>query len=219
MKQIAIYGAGGLGREILLLIQQINRAVATWEIVGFFDDGVPVHTLINGFSVLGNLATLNQWADSLAVLIAIGKPGIKRSVVGQINNPAVWFPTLVHPSVALADENIVTLGAGSILCAGTTLTVNILIGQHVLISPNCTIGHDAILGDFCALMPGVSVAGEVTLSTGVYVGTGAVLINQISVGADSLIGAGAVVIRSIPPNCTAVGVPARPIRFYDHPTI
>ncbi len=214
MKPIAIYGAGGLGRELLLLIQQINRTAPGWIIIGFFDDAVTAGTLINGFPVLGNLAVLNQWPDSLAVVPAIGNPRVKRSVVGKITNAMVWFPALIHPSVNLTADNRVSLGEGCILSAGVILTVNISIGRHVFVNLNCTIGHDALLGDFCALMPGVCVSGEVILSEGVYVGTGAVLLNQIAVGADSLIGAGAVVTRSIPPNCTAIGIPARPTRFH-----
>lgn len=214
MKQIAIYGAGGLGRELLLLIQQINRASPTWLVVGFFDDGVPVGTLVNGVPVLGGLATLNQWPDSLAVVVAIGQPGVKRSVAEQINNPSVWHPTLVHPTIMLADENFTVLGEGSVLAAGTILMTNIVIGRHVFISLNCTIGHDAVLGDFCALMPAVNVSGEVTLNAGVYAGTSAVLLNRITIGANTVVGAGAVVTRSLPENCTAVGVPARPIHFH-----
>ncbi len=215
MNPIAIYGAGGMGREILLLIQQINRVSAAWDIIGFFDDGVPAGTVINGFPVLGNLVKLNKWPDPLALVVAIGQPGVKRVIVNQITNPLVWFPTLVHPSVVLSDDNFSTIGEGSILNAGTLLTVNITIGRHVFIHLSGTIGHDTTLGDFCALMPRVSVSGEVVLGEGVYVGTGATVSNRTSVGADTIVGAGAVVINSLPPNCTAVGVPARPIRFHE----
>ncbi|MDR1459358.1 MAG: serine acetyltransferase, partial [Bacteroidales bacterium] len=39
MKDIAIYGAGGLGREIACLIRHINENEPTWNLIGFFDDG------------------------------------------------------------------------------------------------------------------------------------------------------------------------------------
>ena len=39
MKDIAIFGVGGFGREVLALIQDINRVEPQWNIVGFFDDG------------------------------------------------------------------------------------------------------------------------------------------------------------------------------------
>ena len=64
-------------------------------------------------------------------------------------------------------------------------------------------------------MPGINVSGEVELEEGAYVGTGAKIINQITVGQNSTIGAGAVVSKSIPSNCTAVGIPAKPIKFHE----
>ena len=40
MKKIAIYGAGGFGREVACLLNKINEVEPTWDLVGFFDDGV-----------------------------------------------------------------------------------------------------------------------------------------------------------------------------------
>lgn len=206
-----------MGRELALLIHQINQGQPTWTIVGFFDDGVAAGQVINNIAVLGNLTTLNQWPNPLAVVMAIGNPTVKRSVVGQLTNTLLSFPTLIHPSVALTTEHFCTMGAGSVLSAGTRLTTNITIGRHVFVNLNCTIGHDAVIGDFSALMPGVHVSGEVMLGAEVYVGTGAVLRNRVSVGDGTTVGAGAVVVQSLPGYCTAVGTPARPIRFHPPP--
>ena len=56
--------------------------------------------------------------------------------------------------------------------------------------------------------------GEVVLEEAVYVGTGAKIINQLTIGKNTTIGAGAVVSKSLPENCTAVGIPAKPIKFH-----
>ena len=61
-------------------------------------------------------------------------------------------------------------------------------------------------------MPTVNISGEVLMEECVYVGTGAKIINQINIGSNSIIGAGAVVTKDIPPNSTAVGIPAKPLR-------
>jgi len=53
------------------------------------------------------------------------------------------------------------------------------------------------------------------IEKGVYVGTGAKIINQLRIGEQTTIGAGAVVSKSLPANCTAVGIPAKPIKFHD----
>lgn len=40
LKDIAIFGVGGFGREVLALIKDINKVTPTYIIVGFFDDGL-----------------------------------------------------------------------------------------------------------------------------------------------------------------------------------
>ena len=40
MKKIAIYGAGGFGREVLTLINDINKINPQYQVIGFFDDGI-----------------------------------------------------------------------------------------------------------------------------------------------------------------------------------
>ena len=77
------------------------------------------------------------------------------------------------------------------------------------------VGHDSVIGDYSAFMPSVNISGEVTIGKGVYVGTGAKIINQLGIGEYTIVGAGAVVAKSLPAHCTAVGVPAKPIKFHD----
>jgi len=38
MKKVIIIGAGGVGREVALIINQINNFKPTWNIIGFLDD-------------------------------------------------------------------------------------------------------------------------------------------------------------------------------------
>lgn len=67
MTDIAIYGVGGFGREVLTLIQDINSAEQVYNLVGFFDDGVTKGTVVNGFPVLGGADDLNGWTGDIAV--------------------------------------------------------------------------------------------------------------------------------------------------------
>ncbi|HIR89371.1 MAG TPA: hypothetical protein IAC96_10500 [Candidatus Fimimorpha faecalis] len=49
----------------------------------------------------------------------------------------------------------------------------------------------------------------------VFIGARAVILGNITIGKNSKIGAGAVVLTDVPPNCTAVGVPAKIIKRED----
>ena len=40
MKDIAIYGAGGFGREVACLLRRINEQAPKWNLIGFFDDDI-----------------------------------------------------------------------------------------------------------------------------------------------------------------------------------
>ena len=209
---IAIFGAGGFGREVSMLIQHINAAEPCWEIIGFFDDGMPKNTRINDWFVLGGLKDLNNWPNPLAVVFALGIPGVKKNVIERVNNSNLTFPNLIHPAAILGPQKYLNIGEGCIICAGTIITTNISVGKHVIFNLVCTVGHDVIIGDFCSFMPGCNISGEVNIGAASFWGTGAKVINRKNVGSDTVIGAGAVVISDIPPHTTAVGIPAKVIR-------
>ena len=76
------------------------------------------------------------------------------------------------------------------------------------------MGHDAVIGDYCVINPGTNVSGKVRVSECSNLGTGSKVIQGICIGSGTTIGAGAAVINDIPPNCVAVGVPAKPIKFF-----
>jgi sugar O-acyltransferase (sialic acid O-acetyltransferase NeuD family) len=125
------------------------------------------------------------------------------------------FETIIHPHVERSQW--IEVGDGTVICAGNILTTNIVLGNHVQINLDCTIGHDVIMGDYATLAPGVHISGCVHLGKRVYVGTGAVILNgtqeePILIDDDAVIGAGACVTKSVPAGLTVVGVPAKPLQ-------
>ncbi|MBT9393329.1 acetyltransferase [Hymenobacter sp. NST-14] len=208
-QQLAIFGAGGLGREVLVLLRQLNALAPTWELVGFYDDQPPATDLIHGLRYLGNAQDLNATPTPLAVAVAVGSSRSRAAVVSRLTSPQLSFPTLIHPGVSTESFQHLHIGPGCLITQGCILTTDIRLGRHVLLNLGCTVGHDAVLEDFCSLMPHANVGGEAHLAEGVYLGTNATVLNQVRVGARTILGAGAVAIRDLPADCTAVGVPAR----------
>ena len=78
MKDIAIFGVGGFGREVLTLIQDINKVEPTWNVIGFFDDGYEIGYESHGLKVLGGTKELSEWKTPLALTIAIGTQESRR---------------------------------------------------------------------------------------------------------------------------------------------
>jgi sugar O-acyltransferase (sialic acid O-acetyltransferase NeuD family) len=208
-RPIVIFGAGGLGREVLLLLQQLNETGANWDVRGFYDDQPPAAPTIAGLPYLGSSADLIATSEPLAVAVAVGSSRSRAAVVARLTAGQLSFPALVHPGVALAPYQRVALGAGCIIQQGCILTCDIKLGRFVLLNLGCTVGHDAVLEDFCSLMPHVNIGGGAQLGTGTYLGTNATVIHAVQVGAGATIGAGAVVVRDLPAGVTAVGVPAK----------
>ena len=95
------------------------------------------------------------------------------------------------------------------------------IGHRVFIDHGIgvVIGETAEVGNEVTIYQGVSLGGvslektkrHPTIEDNVIIGAGAKILGNITIGANSKIGANSVVIASVPPNSTAVGIPARTI--------
>ena len=214
MENIVIIGVGGFGREIKVLIDQINDIKKRYTIIGFYDDAENCNKSYNGLPYLGTVADLNNITQKTAVAIGIGDPQIKCQIVRRLTNSLLEFPILIHPSAIIGNDDV-HIGIGTIICASCILTCNITIGDFVTLNLFSTVGHDTTIKDFASFMPSVNISGEVIIHENVYVGTGAKIINQLEIGRNTIVGAGAVVAKTLPANCTAVGIPAKPIKFHD----
>ena len=199
MKKIAIIGAGGLGHELKAMIYNM----ADFKFVCFYDDKIKDKV------VIGNIADLNSCHQSINVIVGIGSPEIKASIINRLSNHHISFPTVIHSSVYRGNIEAIVIGIGSIITPGCSLTTNIQIGSHVLVNLNCTIGHDVSIADFSSIMPGANVSGNVKIGKGVLIGSGAQILQGLTIGDMAVIGAGAVVTKNVPANTIVKGVPAR----------
>ena len=211
-QEIMIYGAGGFAREVAWLANSCNQDSQKYRVVCFIDDKKQLHgKLVNDVPVLSLEQAIRKFPGA-NIVNAMGIPRTRESVVRKEGIAGFKFETLIHPRVERSKW--IEIGEVSVICAGSILATNILIGRHVQINLDCTIGHDVILDDFTTLAPGVHVSGWVHFGKRVYVGTGAVVINgtqekPLTIGDDAVIGAGACVTRPIPAGETWGGVPAR----------
>lgn len=215
MKKIVIIGAGGFGREVKIIIDDINKKSLEYYFLGFYDDNIEKGKLVNGFPILGTIQDLNSINEDTSVAFGIGEPKTKKNLIKELINNKLQFPTLIHPSCIISNDEV-HIGKGTIICAGNIITCNIRIEDFVTINLMCTVGHDTHINNYCSFMPSVNISGEVIIHENVFVGTGAKIINRLAIGKNTIVGAGAVVSKSLPENCTAVGIPAKPIKFHDN---
>ena len=108
----------------------------------------------------------------------------------------MWTGIEIHPGAQIGRRLVIDHGAGIV------------------------IGETTQIGDDCLLYQGVTLGGtgkdtgkrHPTIGNNVLIGAGAKVLGPFTVGDNSNIAAGAVVLEEIPPDCTAVGVPAHVVR-------
>lgn len=213
MKELYIIGAGGFGRETAWLVERINEKQQIWEIRGFIDDNETLWgTVCGGYPVLGGLTYLQESDQEVWCVCAVGNAVVRKKIIERLKGiTRISFATLTDPKADISGR--VSIGEGSIICAGNIITVDVCIGRYNIINLDCTIGHDAVLDDFVTLYPSVNVSGQVNIGECTEIGTGANIIQGKVIGAKAVIGAGAVVIDDIGDGCTAVGSPARVVKY------
>ena len=215
MKKLVIIGAGGFGREVAWLVERINDIEPTWDLQGFIDDDESIHgKLEDDYKVLGGCDYFNDLNEDIWCVCAVGSSRVRKQIIEKVEKyENVHFATLIDPSVLCSKR--LEIGEGSIICAGTILTVDITIGKHVIINLECTVGHDVEMDDYVSLYPSVNVSGNVQIGQCSELGTGMQIIQGIKVKENTIVGAGAVVVKDITESGTYIGSPAKMIKSND----
>ena len=121
----------------------------------------------------------------------------RKFIARQISQRAVRKTGIeIHPAATIGKRLFIDHGTGVVIC------------------------ETAIIGDDVTIYQGVTLGGtghhtgkrHPTIGNGVLIGAGAKVLGPFKVGDNARIAAGAVVLNEIPPDSTAVGVPARVVR-------
>jgi sugar O-acyltransferase (sialic acid O-acetyltransferase NeuD family) len=209
MHGIIIIGASGHARVCLDILLSQGK-----QVIGFCDDNQHLdYSFIRGYPVLGDIRSLleNTRNDKVEYLVAIGNNVHRKQIATIFCERGAPLPiNAIHPSAIISPQ--VRIGYGNFIAPGVVINTDSRLGNFTIINTGATLDHDNVIHDFAQISPGCNIAGNVTIEEGAFLGTGTVVIPGKTIGAYAVIGAGAVVIQDIPPNSTAVGVPARIIK-------
>ena len=139
MEKLAIIGAGGFGREVFWLVQEINQVKPTWEVLGFLDDNP--HAL-DGFSgyppILGAIDHYRQ-LDRPYVACAVGVPKVRKRIVEQLNGLGAHWATILHPTVRFGTNS--TIGEGCIFCTRSVccFSISTIAAAISVLNESCVV--------------------------------------------------------------------------------
>lgn len=216
MKDIAIYGAGGFGREVASLIKRINRIENQWNFVGFFDDDFknkPKGSSNEYGSLLGGIDDLNTYPSNLSLILAFGNPKILYRAYSNINNPLIDFPNIVAPEAYVLDWDNFLMGKGNIICSFASMSCNVRLGNFNVFNNRVSLGHDAKVGDFNSFMTAVRISGDSQIGSLNFFGVSSVVLQGVKIGTGTTIGANSVIMRKTKDNSVYVGNPAKKFDF------
>lgn len=201
-----IIGAGRHAAEVFCLMEDLGQ---DGQVIAFAKDDAKPGDLFMGKPVIptAEVLAMRPGADRPEVMVAIGDVPANRRISSMFREQGFFFFNVIHSGIKTSRFR--ALGTGVYIAEGTVVTVNISIGDNVILNNGCTVSHDCTIGSFVNVSPGSHIAGWVTIEDDVFVGVGASFIPRITVGKGSVVAAGACVTRDVPPYSMVAGVPAQ----------
>lgn len=211
--EVAIIGAGGLGREVKSLIDDINSVSSTTiRLLGYYDDAFEIgYEVIEGVKCLGNISALKERKNKLGIVFGLGDPIIKNRILKKIQgNSVLYFPNIIHPNVKIPSDTVI--GEGNLITYGCFMSCNVKIGSFNFFNTYCAVGHDAIIGDKNIFMPRVQISGDVLIGNSNFWGMSSSIIQGKRVGDENTINGYTFLTKNISNKRTYFGVPGKRIK-------
>jgi len=211
----AVYGASGLGRQVMPLARkQLQKQGISIDNLFFVDDHPPSAEL-NGHKILSWDEFSLLPVENKYVVIAIANNKIRERIANRLIEVGCKHWHIQCESVITMDD--VRIGEGALLGSFVLLTSNIRIGKFFHANHYSHVAHDCVIGDYVTFAPGVRCNGNVHIEDYAYIGTGAMLRQgtpdkPLRIGKGAVVGMGAVVTKDVPAGVTVVGNPARPLQ-------
>ena len=214
MRDIAIYGAGGLGREVACVIARINRKNPTWNFIGFFDDGKEIGTEVSHFGkIIGGINELNNWTKDLDIALCFGNPHTLKTAHLKITNPKIYFPNIVVPTFWVSDPETLILGQGNIITGDSLCSTNITIGNYNIFNGAVILGHDVAIGNYNAFMHATHISGSVIIGDCNLFGVASFVKQGIRIEEGITLSPLSALLTKPKNNSTYIGNPAKIFKF------
>lgn len=206
---LGIYGAGGMGREVLELALLINQSERKWDRIIFIDDGA-VEPVISGIKVFNFDDAMAEFGMYMETSVAVGEPLTREKLFAKLADYHIPSATLIYPDIHIPDTT--QIGDGVVIQYGSFISCNVKLENGVYIQPCASIGHDCVIGEGSMISTGCVLAGGVEVGAYAYIGMGGIIKEFVNVGKYTVIGMASAVYKDIGDEIIAMGSPARPMK-------
>ena len=209
MKNLAIYGAGGFGKEVACLIRKINEVEPTWNLIGFYDR-MYEKGYDNGYGrVLGSISDINTIDRELSLVIALGDTAVIKDIVESVHNPYISYPNIIHPNFYMSDNERFRIGKGNIIQRNCNISCDVELGDFNVLNGAVTFGHDVKVGNYNSFMPAVRISGCVSIGDLNFFGISSIVLQQVTIGTRVRLGAGSILMSKPKDDNLYMGNPAK----------
>ncbi len=211
LQELVIIGGGYAFWEINELINDINKVVPRYNLIGILDDNPDlVGRTLNGIPVLGGTEKAMGLGTNVKFVFAIGSFRtrlVRKKILQKIKVPINRFETLIHPTAKIFST--ASIGHGCIIHYGTIIFHKSAINNFSIIAANCVVAVENIFGE------GVLLGSSITTTTGVkigsfsFIGSGTCIGENVEIGPGAQIGMGSLVLKNIVPGAFVLGTPPK----------
>lgn len=213
MKNLLIVGARGRGREVFRDFSKTDE-VRDGEMVikGFLDSN---SNALIGFR--GNYPPIICSPEDYDIepddifFVALGDPKWRKYYAEMIEKKGGRFYTYISPEAIVFENTII--GEGSYISRWSTISDNVILGNHVAIHTFSVLGHDAVVKDYGTLLSNVFLGGGAEVGECSQMSPKSMIIPHKKIGKNVIVGPGSVVMRNIKDDITVIGIPAKRVDF------
>lgn len=205
-KHVYIIGARGAGREFVARFRNIPGFLDQYELKGFLDDKADA---LDGYReyppIVSSVEDFVPHEDDVFAC-ALGNPIYREKYINMMLEKGGVFETFISPKASVYQNS--RIGIGVVIYENSVVSVDVTVGDFVLMLSNVALGHDSCIGKFSVLEANASICGFAQVGDGVIIHTTAVVLPKVKVGDNAIVGAGSVALSNVKPASTVFGVPA-----------
>ena len=168
MKKLLILGAGGYGKTVADVAQQLG----CYDKIAFLDDGK-----LGKPGVLGGCGEVFSFADNTTeVYPAFGNNETRMRWIDTLRENGIQIPTMVHPRAYVSPT--AKIGTGTVVLPMAVVNTGVTVKEGCIINIGALIDHDSVIEAGCHLAPGAIVKAENRIKAGSKIESDIVIQNR-----------------------------------------